>query len=109
MTHGMVQKFQNCIYVILTVDILLLFLIFMGLKLYFTMIYYLDFCVQTNFNLVKVILFSSYLKTNVYQVSVLIYFSILPFEHMFQLLDQVSILSTSFCYSKWEHHHQILI
>ena len=34
----------------------------------------------------------------------LIYFSILPFKHMFQLLDQVSILSVSFCYSKQEHN-----
>lgn len=34
MTHDMVQKFQNYIYVILTVDIHLLFLIFNELKLY---------------------------------------------------------------------------
>ena len=100
MTHGMVQTFQNYIYVILTVNILLLFLIFMELKLYFTMKYYLDFCVQT----FVFKLFSSYLKNNVYQVSMLIYFSILPFKHMFQLLDQVSILSVSFCYSKQEHN-----
>ena len=101
MTHGMVQTFQNYIYVILTVNILISD--FHGIKAIF---YYeiLPGFLCSNFNLVKAILFSSYLKNNVYQVSMLIYFSILPFKHMFQLLDQVSILSVSFCYSKQEHN-----
>ena len=52
---------------------------------------------------------SSYLKNNVYQMSMLIFFSTLPFKYIFKLLDQVGILSMQLCYSKQEHHHRSLI